>query len=342
MKKNATIKDVANAASVSVATVSRVINRSDAVSEELKQKVTDAIKELDYTPNTAARNLVRRKTGAIGVVVNNLSDPFFHDLIRGFEMGGQRSGYNVIFCSVSGGDPKAKEKYVRYLSNGVVDGVILYGSYLSDKAVVDYLRQDTDMSYVMIENDIDGINCNKMLIDNYGGAKMAVNYLIEQGHKRIAHISGNTNRKVTLERLNAYVETMQEAGLKIDEHYIQHTGEDYRKAYQRMINLIKAPTAPSAVFCSDDGIASYAIRAIQDQGLSVPEDFSIIGFDNQTLLPDNYQGPHITSIEQPLYDIGLESVLNLVQQLESNSGTPFLKTYPTTLIEKQTVKPLVL
>lgn len=338
MGNGITIKDVAKASGVSLATVSRVVNGTDMVSEATKEKVMEAVRSLGYNPNNAARALVSHKTNAIGIVVHNLHDPFFYDLIRGFETGAQQTKYNVIFCSVLGSDIKSKEKYLKYLTNGVVDGIILYGSYLTDESVTRYLKDRDAMKYVMIENDIPDFSCNKLLIDNTGGAQSAIRYLKNKGHHSIAHICGNPNKKVTIDRLNGYLNEMRLAGLEIHDGYIGHTSTDYKSGYERMREMMELPCRPSAVFCSDDAIASYAIRAATDMGLCVPKDVSVIGFDNQTILPDCYRGPRITTVEQPLYQIGYDSVALLSQQLEDQKTvTNVRKTYETRIVEKETV-----
>ncbi len=336
--KKASIKDVAREADVSLATVSRVINHLDGVKPEMQQRVRDAIAKLGYSPNHAARALVTQKTNAIGIIVNNLHDPFFYDLIKGFEMGAQQTSYSVIFCSVLGGDVKSKETYVKYLSNGVVDAVVLYGSYLSDESVIQYLHENSKMEYVMIENDAPSVACNKLLIDNLGGAGEAIRYLIQKGHKRIAHICGNPNKMVTMDRFNGYIQAMHEAKLEVMDGYIQYTSTDYKSGYERMKALMELPVPPTAVFCSDDAIASYAVRAALDLGLRVPEDISVMGFDNQSILPDFYRGPMITSVEQPLYTIGMDSIRLLSERLnQGDPGEEVRKIYKTRIIERETV-----
>ncbi|MCD7737173.1 MAG: LacI family transcriptional regulator [Lachnospiraceae bacterium] len=333
-----TIQEVAQRAKTSPSTVSRVINNLGNVTPELTKTVWEAIQELDYNPNHAARSLVKRKTNSIGIIVNNLHDPFFYDLLRGFEDGALQTSYNVMFCSVVNGDVAMKEKCVRHLSNGVVDGIILYGSYLTDEAAIRYLHENGREDYVMIENDIPDLFCNKLLVDNVGGARQAVEYLIEQGHQRIAHICGNPNKKVTMDRLNGYVDTMRDHGLEVRENYIQHTSSKYTSGYICMKRLLEREDRPTAVFCSDDAIASYAIRAAQDSGLDIPKDLSIIGFDHQAILPDRYRGPEITTVEQPLYTIGKESVCLLSQYLDSKEPLkPVTRLYETNLVVRETV-----
>jgi LacI family transcriptional regulator len=335
-----TIREVAEAAKVSRSTVSRVINDAHNVSPEARRLVLDTIKALGYSPNNAARSLAKRKTNAIGVVVNNLHDPFFHDLIKGFEQGAAETSYSVVFCSAFGGDVESKERYVQYLANGVTDGIILYGSYLSDEKIVNSLAE-TGFHYVLIENDIAGFNTNSLLIDNVGGAEKAVNYLVSLGHKSIAHISGNPNKKVTIDRFNGYLNAMHKNAIEIQQDYIQYTTTNYSSGYEKMEKLISlGERRPTAIFCSDDAIASYAIRAAQDLKLRVPEDISVMGFDNQKILPDLYRGPAITTVAQPLYQIGLDSIRMLTELLESKlKGKKIRKMYTTDIVIKESVAP---
>lgn len=337
-KKNVSILDVAKEVNLSVSTVSRVINNSDKVKPETKALILDKIKELGYSPNQAARALVKQRTNCIGIVVNNLHDPFFHDLIKGFEMSAQQTSYAVMFCSVLGGDVARKEKYVKYLTNGVVDAVILYGSYLSDKKVVNYLKDINTIDYIMIEADIPELECNKLLVDNKGGARKAVEYLIGKGHQKIAHICGNQERKVAKERLDGYIEAIQNNNQQVREEYIEYISSDYRSGYECMNRLLDLEERPTAIFCADDAIASYAIRAIMARGLRIPEDISVMGFDNQSILPDHYKGPEITSVNQPLYKIGMDSIKILSERLNNEVPMkPVRIIYETEIIEKDTV-----
>lgn len=338
--KNATIKDVARISGVSLATVSRVINNAGQVNPQLREKVLSAIQSTGYHPNQAARSLVQRRSGSIGVIVHNLHDPFFCDLIRGFENAAIETSYNVIFASVLGGDLKSKEKYLRYLSGGVVDAVVIYGSYMSDEDMIRYVSSSANINYLLIENDIRDLQCNKLLINNLQGARDAVSYLIGKGHASIAHICGNPNKKVTTDRLSGYLEAMRTAGLEVQEGYLQHTSADYRSGYARMQDLLALPNRPTAVFCSDDAIASYAVRAVLDAGLRVPEDISIMGFDHQVNLPERYRGPDITTVRQPLYEIGFDSISILSRQLKAGAEQqPERKEYDTQIIEQETVCP---
>ena len=336
--KSATIKDVAKLSGVSLATVSRVINQKGCVSQELQQKVQMAIERTGYRPNQAARSLVQRRSGAIGVIVHNLHDPFFYDLIRGFEHAAAEISYNVLFASVLGGNTQSKVKYLQYLGGGVVDAIVMYGSYISDEEMLRCAAPSSSIDYLLIENDIRDFQCNKLLIDNISGAYRSVEYLKGKGHGDIAHICGNPNKKVTIDRLNGYLSAMHDKGLEVQDGYLQHLSNDYRNGYVCMQNLLALRNRPTAVFCSDDAIASYAVRAALDAGLRVPEDISIMGFDFQVNLPERYRGPDITTVKQPLFQIGFDSITLLARQLEKGDfNQPERKLYDTEIIEQETV-----
>lgn len=333
-----TIREIAQQSGVSLATVSRVLTNSRPVQPELRERVMEVARELGYVPNTAARALVKRRTDAIGVVVNNLHDPFFHDLIRGFEAGASETDYNVVFCSAMGREMQRKQRYVRYLSNGVVDGIILYGSYDFDEALVRELHA-TGFPFFLIESSVEGVHTNNFLIDNEGGVYNAVRYLHRHGHRRIAYIAGRLEKRVCVERLNGYYKAMQDLCLEVPAEYVRYIEEDSSDGRALMAQFLALPAKvrPTAVLCYDDAVASHAIRCALEQGLRVPQDISIMGFDNQTIPPNGYKGPAITSVSQPLYEIGFDSIILLSQILRGERESGITKQYQTHIAEKESV-----
>lgn len=332
-----TIKDVAAYSGVSLSTVSRVVNGSDKVSPKTKAKVDKAIKELGYFPNNAARSLVKKQTGSIAILLRNIHDPFFTDLIRGIEDASALLGRNIIFCS-PGRDEKVRDRYIEYLTNGISDSIILYGSLFSDKTMIEHL-QAVEFPFLLIENNFAMMPVNQFLVDNVNGAKDAVNYLIRHNHKRIAHVMGNPNKKVILERFSGYMETMQDNGLLIREHYIQNTLNDSNLSLPNFREMMAYPAEkrPTAIFCSHDKIAMQVINELQQLGFAVPEEISVVGFDNLNAYGFSYRGPRITSIQQPLYQIGYDSILSIDSLLQGNAAVPLNKFYSTTLAEHETV-----
>lgn len=333
-----TIKDVAKEAGVSLATISRVINGAENVSPEIRSRVQEAIKKLGYFPNNAARSLVKRQSGAIAVLLRDLHSPFYTDLIKGFEDGAAETKHNVVFCSL-GRDQDTRDRYMQYLTNGIADAIILYGSLFSDQPIIEKLYE-SKFPFLLIEHDYDTLPLNEFLINNLEGARSAVEYLIEKKHVRIAHFMGDPNKKVNLERFNGYTQIMQQHGISIQPDFIKNIFKDYSLARQYAAGFMKQPVAqrPTAIFCSNDRIASAAIQGIMDAGGSVPADMSVIGFDNQKILMNDYRGPSITSVKQPLYQIGYDSIHSLIDILEGKSDIqPVHRIYDTELIVQDTV-----
>ena len=333
-----TIKDVAKEAGVSLATISRVINGAENVSPEIRSRVQEAIKKLGYFPNNAARSLVKRQSGAIAVLLRDLHSPFYTDLIKGFEDGAAETKHNVVFCSL-GRDQDTRDRYMQYLTNGIADAIILYGSLFSDQPIIEKLYE-SKFPFLLIEHDYDTLPLNEFLINNLEGARSAVEYLIEKKHVRIAHFMGDPNKKVNLERFNGYTQIMQQHGIPIQPDFIKNIFKDYSLARQYAAGFMKQPVAqrPTAIFCSNDRIASAAIQGIMDAGGSVPADMSVIGFDNQKILMNDYRGPSITSVKQPLYQIGYDSIHSLIDILEGKSHIqPVHRIYDTELIVQDTV-----
>ncbi len=331
-----TIKEIAQKAGVSVATVSRVLTDSRAVRPEHRERVMKVARECGYTPNMAARSLVKKGTGAIGVIVN-LHDPFFHDLILGFETGAQQTDYHVVFASVMEDDSERKRQYVRYLSNGVVDGIILYGACYLDEPFIRELHA-TNFPLFLIENDVEGLKTHRFLIDNRHGVFNAVRYLYGRGHRRIAYIAGKQDRNVCVERLAGYRDARVSLGLPAREDYVRFLETGSQDGARIMGELLRMPARkrPTAVLCYDDVTAAAAIGRALKLGVSVPGELSVMGFDNQAILA-GYGGPPITSVSQPLYEIGYDSVALLSRFLRGERKERITRVYTTRLVEKGTV-----
>ncbi|MGB8452890.1 MAG: LacI family DNA-binding transcriptional regulator [Anaerocolumna sp.] len=345
----ATIKDVAERAGISTTLVSRYLNGQKGVSESSKKKIMEAIRELNYRPNGIARSLVLQKTHSIGIVLDNLCAPFAARLIRGLEQGAgafdKDNNYNVLYCS-SNGDMQKKKEQVQFLTQGRVDGIIIYGSLLSDDAIISQLASSA-FPFLLIENDLNGFDVNKVVIDNMEGAYQATEYLIRQGHKRIAHIAGNMNLKITLERLNGYIRALQDNQIAVDQELIRYpdlssAGHSivpvsncrgdityYEAGYEEMKRMLNKEILPDALFFATDISAFGAIKALEEAGIKVPEDVSVIGFDDEA--PGDYGSTcrPITTMRQPLQEagyIGIKTLIHSIQYPEFPKERVVLKT----------------
>ncbi|MBJ6359895.1 LacI family DNA-binding transcriptional regulator [Paenibacillus sp. GCM10012307] len=333
----ATIKDVAERAGLSTTLVSRYLNQRSGVSPSSKERIRNAIKELNYRPNGIARSLVLQKTQSIGIVLDNLCAPFAARLISGLEQGAEdfdkENKYNVMFCS-SNGDAEKKRRHINFLTQGRVDGIIIYGSLTSDDTLISELAQST-FPFLLIENDVEGIPVDKVVIDNVDGAFRATEHLIKQGHKRIAHMAGNMNLKITLERMNGYIRALQDYQIPIssdliihpsfdsmelavkDDRYLRGDRSYYSAGYREMKKLIDGGNLPDAIFFATDISAFGAMQALEEAGLSVPDDISIVGFDDED--PRDYGATNhkITTMRQPLYDLGYIGIKRLIQKVNN-------------------------
>lgn len=355
----ATIKDVAERAGLSTTLVSRYLNGRKGVSPVSREKIQLAIKELNYRPNGIARSLVLQKTQSIGIVLDNLWAPFAARLISGLEQGAgdfdQENEYNVMFCS-SNGDMGKKKRHISFLTQGRVDGIIIYGSLTTDDTLIRELA-DSTFPFLLIENDVDDVNVDKVMIDNAEGAYRATEYLIKQGHRRIMHMAGNMNLKITLERMNGYLRALQAYQIPIHSDLIIHPTFDptvehpsadsnlrgdrtyYNVGYREMKKLIEAGNLPDAIFFATDISAFGAIQAMEEAGIRVPEDISVIGFDDEN--PADYECAckPITTMRQPLYDLGYIGIKRLLTTLNHPEQSPEKIVLHAKLMERDSCAP---
>ncbi|MRH41595.1 LacI family DNA-binding transcriptional regulator [Aquibacillus halophilus] len=328
------ILDIAKHAGVSKSTVSRVLNNNENVSEKTKRVVLDVIDDLGYRPNASARALSSKKTNSIGIILERLYDPLFSELIQGIGFWDDHR-YNLIYCDAKG-EPEVKSRYIDYLTNGPVDGVVIFGSYISDESIIKKLS-DRKFPFVLIENEFKDFETNSILMDHEGGAYKATDHLISLNHKKIAHITGNMNTKIALGRLNGFILAMQKFNLMIVPEYLAYNysnNNKFEEGYSSMQRLLSLNERPTAIFVSDQDRAYGAIQAIADVGLKVPEDISIVSFDDQKIYNKRYNGPELTTISIPFYEMGKESVRVLIDFIEKESSNPVRKLFETKLVIK--------
>jgi DNA-binding LacI/PurR family transcriptional regulator len=334
-----TVKNLADIAGVSPATVSRVINNASNVSHSIRERVQQAIQDTNYYPNYAARSLIHRRSGSIAVLLRNLHRPFFHDLLKGFENAAYECSRSVFFCNLAE-DQEYRNRYLEFLINGISDGVILYGTLFTDRPMIEHIIR-VQFPFLLIENNFQDLAVNQIIVNNTGGAQTAVERLIELGHRRIAIFIENLHKQVNIERLNGYMEVMQRHGFPIIQGYIRNFYQDYEAIYQetRAMMARDAKDRPTAVFAINDRIAIQIIKGVISMGYQVPRDLSVVGFDKQRYFGPEYSGPAITSISQPFSEIGRDSIAILIGILEGTVKTPFSRTYETRYEEGETAGP---
>lgn len=305
-----TIKDVAEKAGVSITTVSHVINETRYVSDALTERVAFAMRELNYRPNIVARSLRSGRTKTIGLVIPDISNPFFAEFSRKIEDKGFEYGYNVILCNTDE-DRKKEEIYVDVLISKQVDGLIFLSA--GDTRGIRPNPYMADIPMVITDREAGGIASDVVLIDNELGGYQATQYLLSLGHRRIGCIAGPFHIRAGFQRVQGYRKALEEAGVDFDEALVSSNNFRFDGGERGMQTLMALSDPPTAVFASNDMMALGAMRAIIGSGMRVPEDYSIVGFDNTPL--GSLVSPELTTVSQPIKAMADLSVELLIEKI---------------------------
>ncbi len=311
----ATINDVAKRAGVSITTVSYVLTGKRFVSDDLKKRVHEAMKEVGYRRNNLARSLRLGKTDTIGLVIPDSSNLFFAEISRNIEDIGFENQYTVFFCN-SDDNPVKQSKYLDDLIAKQVDGIIFI-SVSNNKSELVQLKE-ANIPFVIVDRNETGLEADLVLLDNFAGGRLAVEELISLGHTKIACITGPSMSDPTAERYHAYRKVLEEHDIPLRPEYIA-TGDFRHKGGEMAMNqLLRLPDPPTAVFVCNDMMAIGAIRAINKFGLRVPEDISIIGFDNIPIAEAIM--PALTTIAQPIQLIAQKAMELLFSRMRGDTS----------------------
>jgi DNA-binding LacI/PurR family transcriptional regulator len=319
-----TLRDIAARAGVAPMTVSRIINRSGYVSAEMRERVQPFIDELEYLPNELARSLKRQHTRVVGILLPDIANPFSAELARSIQQVLLENQYSS-FISTTEQSGEAEIAALRAFFEHRVDGIIV--ATMETKAGDDALRQfiRRGMPIVTIGRALSQLPVDRVTTDNWRGAYEAVEHLISLGHKRIAFIGASLINAGRLRRFQGFADALRDNGITISEELIVGPKADfgpaystYEAGYQGMRQLIALTTRPSAVFARNDYTAFGAIYAARDQGLSVPDDIAVMGFDNIPMAA--YSIPPLTTIEQPTAELGHKAASMLLERLNGQVG----------------------
>ena len=309
----ATIKDVAELAGVSITTVSHVINKTRYVSDDLTERVSEAMRELNYQPNILAGSLRSGRSKTIGLIVPDISNMFFAEVARRIEDRGLDHGYSVILCNTDDDDEK-EAGYINVLISKRVDGIIFISAGFIDENIQKPLI--ANIPFVIADREISGVQADVVLVDNFRGGYEATKYLIDLGHTDIACITGPSRLTPSSLRVEGYYKAMREAGLYLRDNF-EIIG-DFRAqgGEAAMEKLLSSEKPPTAVFACNDMMALGALRSIYNHDLKVPGDISIIGFDDIPLSRCIY--PAMTTIAQPMKELAKLVVDFLVERMQIN------------------------
>lgn len=305
----ATIYDIAKEAGVSTATVSKVINNRGKIGEKTKAKIYSLIEKYNYEPSVSASSLTIKKSYTIGLLLPSLTNPFFAEIARKIEDRAHERGYNIFMCNTDNQKEK-EEKYISLLRRHEVDGVI-NASALSNLTVLDHLFNE-EVPLAVIAQDIPSLELNTITVNDLKGGHMATKYLMSLGHEDIAIIAEDL--RSSIDRLNGYYVAHEEAEITVDERFVCHGRSSFEGAIEETKKLLKLKNRPSAIFACNDLLAMGAIQVAREYGIRVPEELSIIGFDN-TLLALN-SVPSLTTIAQPFDEMGKQVVDLLIHEIE--------------------------
>lgn len=333
MNKKTTIKELAKEAGVSIATVSMILNGKDQrISKSTRERVLKLAKERNYIKNTVARGLVTKKTSTLGFLMPDITNPFFPEIARGAEDRCALSRYNIIYCSTDD-DPEVEQQKIELLMEKMVDGIIfthVAGRYRSEN-----LFDKVHVPVVLIDRNFENpFVKGRVLIDNFQAAYDATCYLIQNGHRRIAYLSGSKHTATGRDRFMGYKKALEDYNIKVLDEDIKEGRYRWKSGYTmtKELDLDKV----DAIFAGNDLIAFGCYRALYEKGYKIPEDMSVVGFDNVAM--SSLIEPPLTTVDQPTYQMGYQAADLLIRYIEGDAcetSTIFLKA---NFIERQSVR----
>ncbi|TDQ42189.1 LacI family DNA-binding transcriptional regulator [Aureibacillus halotolerans] len=329
----AKMKEVAKLANVSTATVSRVFHEPERVRQETREKVLAAVAQLNYQPNALARHLRRLKTNIILVVVPDITNTFFSGVLRGIEEIATKNAYRVIVGDAES-DPENEYDYVNLLRQKQADGMILLSARM-DQGMIEQLAEEYPV--VLACDYVKSSTVPIVSIDNELGAKQAVRYLVELGHKHIVHIAGPLHTVLSQDRKRGFLKGMEEASLSVNDGDVVIGHFSYEGGRDAAMSVIQTGKVPDAFFCASDEMAFGVINALHASGYVVPRDVSVIGFDNIPFA--SIFQPQLTTIAQPMRQIGVKAMEMMLALLEGEALSLRHEVLQEELLVRETTKP---
>ncbi|MGP8306933.1 substrate-binding domain-containing protein [Vibrio sp. YIC-376] len=334
----ATMKDIAKLAGVSTSTVSHVINKTRFVSEEISERVNNAAKQLNYyAPSALARSLKVNRTKTIGMLVTTSTNPFFGEVVKGVERSCYHKGYSLILCNTEGDNERMRQS-INTLLQKRVDGLILMCSSLEGERI-DMFECYPDIPVVVMDWGPMLFTSDKIQDNSLRGGYLAAKYLIDCGHKEVGCITGPLIKHQAQMRYEGYKRAMNEAGLDFNPNWIVESDFECEGGYQAFRKMCNSGELPTSIFVSNDMMAMGVINAANELGVKVPDELSIIGYDDIHIA--KYMSPSLTTIHQPKYRLGQAAVETLVRRLDNKLADSEVVQLEPTLVERKSVKSLL-
>ena len=319
-------KDVAERAQVSQATVSRVLNNNPSVAEGLRVRVLQAVRDLGYQPNRAARRLRANTNDVLGLIISDIENPYFISVVRGVEDAAYAEQMSVVLCNTDE-KPEKQRMYLQVMQAEQVAGLIIAPTHMEDGAELAPLIQ-AGMHMVLLDRRASNCKVDAVTVDNVGGAYDAVKHLIDLGYRRIGLVGGVPHLTTGKERNEGYCKALSDAGIEPDEAYIKIGDFKTESGYRLTHQLLASAPPPRAIFAANNLMTLGALRAIHERGLRIPEDVALVGFDDMPWSGELC--PPLTAVAQPTYDLGQEAVRLLVRRLHdphTSFNTVVLQTH---------------
>jgi LacI family transcriptional regulator len=331
-----TIKDVAKRAGVSIQTISRVINNRPDVSPQTRQRIQATINELGYQPFINARGLAAKRTYTLGLVTADFSDFWFSQVVTGAEKEAQEHGYCFMLGN-STCDPKDEPKFLRLLTERHVEGVLFIRANCENEYRHLLRLKEFGVPVVTTGHHLPEVGLAMVDVDNVSGGYKATQYLIGLGHTHIAMITGPSDWKSVYDRREGYLQALTEARIPVDQELILEGSWLHQSGYEKTRLLLQRKNKFTAIFAHNDRIARGAIHALYEAGFKVPEDISVIGYDD---IPEaEFSDPPLTTIRQPTAEIGQAATQLLIQMIEDSTLTPKQIMFDTKLIIRSSCQP---
>ncbi|MBA2174819.1 LacI family DNA-binding transcriptional regulator [Halobacillus locisalis] len=324
----ATIKDVARLAEVSTATVSRVLNGNGYVHQGTKERVAKAITQLNYRPNDVARSLFKGRSKMIALFVPDIMNPFFPELARAVEDMAKKRDYTFVLCNTDD-DPAKEVNYVQELKQKSLDGIVIVSSTISG----DFIK-DVDIPVVALDRILHP-SLSSVTVNNRQGAREATTYLQELGCKRIAHVAGPNNVSNAEQRLNGYLDVVQEEDW-FRYSFIEQGGYHFDEAKKATERLLTKHPEIDGLFVANDLMGVGALKAAQSLGIAVPDQLSIIAFDGITL--GETTTPTLTTMAQPIYKAGARAAEILIEQIEQQNDQRQVEEFTVEIVERESTR----
>jgi LacI family transcriptional regulator, galactose operon repressor len=332
-RKAITIRDVAETAGLSPAAVSRYLNRSMILPNESASRIDEAIRKLNYQPNGLARNLSRGSSRMIGLVVPEISNPFFAALASAVEEVAFRVGHGVLLCNTRN-DPDRELSYLRLLSTRQIDGVIYLASQADNPELVRMVARDEPV--VLVDEDVPGVSGPRVFCENQTGGYAATRHLLDHGHTRVAFIGGPEKLLSSQERYAGFQRALGESKLRRPSRFVRFGPYTADFGLEVAYQLLTSKNPPTAIFAASDYVALGVLNAAKKLELAIPKDLSLVGFDDMPFAA--LLSPPLTTIRQPIRELGQAGANFLFQLIEGKMGPLPVLRLPVELIQRDSVR----